>query len=144
MGDINIKKSEALEVLSMKVQCDVCWNRHIFQWLCSLKRSKIFRSTSLHHLHLKENGIELSFVGRCLNGRVFNSIDLLEHRCNLACVSLFYRYYSGFWPSKIRRLTPMNHVFLWNTRQLIAHCMTDKIRSLVGLFVRGIPFVQRL
>ena len=33
MVRINIKKSEALEVPSMKIQYDVRWNRHIFSVL---------------------------------------------------------------------------------------------------------------
>ena len=48
------------------------------------------------------------------NGRVFNSIDSLEHCCNVACVSLFYRYYNRFCSSEIRGLIPENHVFLHN------------------------------
>ena len=53
--------------------------------------------------HPKENGIQLSCIGWFFNvyfdvndGRVSNSIVSLEHRCNLAYVSLFYRYYNGF------------------------------------------------
>ena len=41
-GDVNIKKSEALEVLIIKIQCDIRWNQHIFQCLSFLRRSKIF------------------------------------------------------------------------------------------------------
>ena len=44
--------------------------------------------------------------------RVSNSIDSLEHRCNLACVSLFYCYYN----CKITGLIAVNHVFLCSTR----------------------------
>ena len=98
---INIKKSEALKVLNKKIQCDVCWNRNIFQCLIFLRREKLFWSTSLHHLHPKDNGIQLEFVGRCLNvyfdvnsGKI--SIHSLKHRCNLACVSLFYHYDNEF------------------------------------------------
>ena len=46
MDGINIKKSEALEVLNIKMQCDVRCNRD---------------------LHPKENGIQLLCVGWCLN-----------------------------------------------------------------------------
>ena len=45
MDGINIKKSEAHEVLSINIQCDVRWNRD---------------------LHPKENGIQLSCVRWCL------------------------------------------------------------------------------
>ena len=80
-------------------------------------------STSLQRLHSKEISIQLSCVGQCLNvysdfkdGRVSNSIDTLEHRCNLDCVSLFYRYYNGFCLSKISGLMAVNHELLCNTR----------------------------
>ena len=123
MDGINIKKSEALEVLIMKIQCDVCWNRHIFQCLIFLRWGKTLWSISLHRLRSKENGIQLSCVGRCLNvyfdvndGRLSNSINSLEHRCNLARISLFYCNYNGFCLSKIRGLIAVNHVFLCNTR----------------------------
>ena len=52
------------------------------------------------YLHPKEDSIQFSYVGRCLNvyfvvngGRVFNSIDYIDikHRCNFACVLLFSR-----------------------------------------------------
>ena len=33
---------------------------------------------------------------------------------------------------------------MWSIGQWIAHCMTYKSRSLVGLFVCGTPLVQRL
>ena len=68
-------KSEALQVLSIRIQYDVYWNR----------KGKIFWSTSLHQLQPKEN-IPLSCVGRWLNiyfnvndGRVSNVIDSFEH-----------------------------------------------------------------
>ena len=41
-------------------------------------------------------------------------IDTLEHRCNVACFSLFYRNYKQFYSSEISRLIPENHVFLRN------------------------------
>ena len=78
----------------------------------------------LRHLHSQENGTQLSCVVRCClnmyfdhnDSRVSNSIDALEHRCNLSCVSLFYRYYIGFCSSKIRGFIALNHVFLYNAR----------------------------
>ena len=103
MDGINTKKSEVLKVLIMKIQCDVCWNQHIFQCLIFLKRGKIFLSSYyLRHLHTKENGIQLSRVVRGLNvyldingSRVSNSTDSLEHCCNLACISLFTKNRCG-------------------------------------------------
>ena len=50
------------------------------------------------------------------DGRVSKSINSLEHRCNVVCVSLFYCYYNGFYSCKIRTLVFENHVFLGNTR----------------------------
>ena len=98
----------------------------------ALRRSKIFRSIPLHHLHPIENGIQLSCVGRCFNvyfdvndDRVSNSIDSLEHRCNLACVSLFYSYYNGLCSSKIRGLPPVNHVFVFGRSVSGSHSYRD-------------------
>ena len=60
MGGINMKKPEAFEVQSMKIQCDIRRNRHIFQWISFLRLGKIFWSSCyLHHIHLKENGMRL-------------------------------------------------------------------------------------
>lgn len=50
------------------------------------------------------------------DSRVSNSIDSLEHRRNVACVSLFYRYYNGRCSREIRGLVPDNHIFLRGTR----------------------------
>ena len=33
----------------------------------------------------------------------------------------------------------VNHIRMWSIGQWIAHCMTNKIRYLVGLFVCGTP-----
>ena len=80
MGGINIKKSEALssEALSIKIQCDVCWNR----------QGKIFWSTFLHNLHLKQKGIQLSLVDVCLNVGFFLLLMKVEYptlliHCNI-------------------------------------------------------------
>ena len=161
MDGINIKKSKALEVLIMKIQCDVCWNRHFFLCLIFLRRGKIFSSTSLYHLHSNENGMQFSCVGRCLNvyfdvnsGKI--SIHSLKHRCNLACVSLFYHYDNEFCSNESVDLFPWimyssvtlvflgKHISLWSIGQWIAHSMTDKIYSLVELFACGTPLIQRL
>ena len=61
MVGINIKNSEAVEVLSMKIQCNVPRNPYIFQCLKNGARSYY-----LHNLHPREYGIQLSNVGRCL------------------------------------------------------------------------------
>ena len=48
MGGINIKESEALDILSMNIQCDIRWNWHTFQWISFLRRrKKYFTSADL-------------------------------------------------------------------------------------------------
>ena len=123
MCGINIMKSEAPEVLSMKIQYDVCWNRHVFQCLCFLRQDKVFWSSSSQDLHPKEKSIRLSCVSRCVNvyfdvndGRVSNSIYSLEQLCNLACVPPFCRYCKGFCSSKIRGFISLHHDLLCNSR----------------------------
>ena len=115
----------------MKIQCDGRWNRRIFQCLSFLTFCKNFRfSYYLHHLHPKENEIQFSCMKQCQSilrlldriqkrakllvndGRLSNSIDLLEHRCNVACVSLFNHYYNQFCKSEISGLIAENHGFL--------------------------------
>ena len=49
------------------------------------------------------------------DGKVSNSINSLEQRCNMVCVSLFYRSYNRFFSIKINGLIPENHVVLRNT-----------------------------
>ena len=44
------------------------------------------------------------------DNRVSNCIDSLEHRRNVACVSLFYRYYNGRCSQEIRSLVADNHI----------------------------------
>ena len=58
MDGINNKKSDALEVLSMKIQCNVCC---IFWYLSFWIQCTIFCST---YLDPKENGIQLSCIAR--------------------------------------------------------------------------------
>ncbi|XP_065365379.1 uncharacterized protein LOC135958403 [Calliphora vicina] len=40
------------------------------------------------------------------HSRVSSSIDSLEHRRNVGCVSLFYRYYNDMCSAEIRELVP--------------------------------------
>ena len=69
MGGIN-NQSEALGFLSMEVQCHIRCIQQIFQCLSFFRQSKIFRcSYHLHHLHPKENGIQLSCIDRRHNDR---------------------------------------------------------------------------
>ena len=37
------------------------------------------------------------------DGKVFNSTDSLKNRCNVACISLFYRYYNQFCSSDVSK-----------------------------------------
>ncbi|XP_065365413.1 uncharacterized protein LOC135958439 [Calliphora vicina] len=50
------------------------------------------------------------------DNRVSNSIYSLEHRRNVDCVSLFYRYYNGMCSEEIRELVPDTRSFTRNTR----------------------------
>ena len=47
---------------------------------------------------------------------VSHSIDSLEHRRNVGCISLFYRYYHGKCSSEISELVPSARVFVRSTR----------------------------
>ena len=50
------------------------------------------------------------------DSRVSNSIDSLEHRRSVGCVTLFYRYFNGFCSDEIRDLVPETRTFSRNTR----------------------------
>ena len=50
------------------------------------------------------------------DNRVSNSNDSLQHRRNVACVSLFYRYYNGRFSRELRGLIRDNHIFLYSAR----------------------------
>ena len=78
-----------------------------------------------HHFYLKENEMQFSCVGWCLNvysmtsllfNTISNSIDSLQYRCTLVCVSLFYYYYNRFCSNEISGFISENHMFLCNTR----------------------------
>ena len=76
MGGIDIEESNTLDVLGMRIQCDVRWNEHVFQvskeafkCLGFLKRYKNYFTPSpyyLYHLHPTENGIQLPRIERDL------------------------------------------------------------------------------
>ena len=70
MGGVKIKKSEALEVLSMKIQCDVRCNRYIFQLLGFLRRGKIFWSVPQYLLW--------DFSSMCRRGRNCSFITIMS------------------------------------------------------------------
>ncbi|XP_065363465.1 uncharacterized protein LOC135956806 [Calliphora vicina] len=53
------------------------------------------------------------------DSRVSNSIDSLERRRNVGCVSLFYRYYNGMCSDEIRELVPDTRSFSRNTRSSV-------------------------
>ena len=100
--------------MSMKIQCDVVGidpQCHSF-----LRRGKIFWSSYyLHHIHLKENAIELWCVGYLKVYFDTGSIYSLEHHCNVACVSQFYCYQNRFHSNDRSCLITENHVFLRST-----------------------------
>ena len=77
--------------------------------------SHVWTGTSNSILKLLDRVQEL--VKMLINdNRVSNSIDSLEHRCNVACVSLFYRYYNRKCSRQIRSLIADNQIFLRSTR----------------------------
>ena len=47
---------------------------------------------------------------------VSKSIDSLQHRLNVACVSMFYRYYNVRSSCEVKGLISDNHIFLCSTR----------------------------
>ena len=60
---------------------------------------------------------EASWSKFLINGnRVTNLINSLDHRCNVACSSLFYRYHKGRSSREIWGLVADSHVFLFSTR----------------------------
>ena len=60
-----------------------------------------------------------------------DNIDSLEHRSNVACISLFYRYYNGRCSREIRGLIPNNQIFSHGTRtKSTAQCITGKTHFL--------------
>ena len=69
--------------------------------------------------------------------RISNCIELLEHRGNVACVSLFYLFYNRRCSREIRGLVPDNHIFLRNTHtSRRAHpFMVDCPNALQGKFI---------
>ena len=90
MGGINIKKSKTLEVLSMKIQCDVRWNRFTFQCLNFLRRGRISPSSYyLHHFHPKENDIQLQCEGA--SRYILSLFDLVQVRAtnNLLMMAVY-------------------------------------------------------
>ena len=120
MGSVNIKEADALDVLGMRISCGVSFNDHIFRvskeafkCLSFLKlHRKYFTPSSppyyLQDLYPTSDRVQLSIsILKLLDrvherakllindNRVSNSIDSFEHRRNVACVSLFYRYYNG-------------------------------------------------
>ena len=122
MDGTNIKKSEALGVLSMKIQCEVCWNRHIFSALSSyngtsssdlLLYTTYTRKRMVHNSHVEDDA-SMSMLTLMTVG-----YPTLLIYCNIVAiwiVSLCYRYSNGFCLSKIRGLRAVNHEFLYNTR----------------------------
>ena len=75
------------------------------------------------------------------DNRVSNSIDSLEHRRNVACVSLFSRYYNVRYSREIRGLIPDNHIVLRSTHTsrraypFVVDCALKPHNALPGKFI---------
>ena len=70
----------------------------------------------------------------------FQPLYSLELYCNVVCVSLFYRYYNGFYSIEItHHLTLIflgEYIRLWANNQWIAYCITDKMSFCVTHFLQ--------
>ena len=77
--------------------------------------SHIWASASRSILKLLDRVLERMKV-LINDNRLSNSIGSLEHRHNVACVSLFYRYYKERCSHDRRGLVPDNHIFLRSAR----------------------------
>ena len=97
-------------------------------WLCAFKVQVKWQFTPMKNVFIYCVIVSLSRF--CCNMQSYNfviandnmtkwqsnSIDSLEHRCNMACVSLFYPYYNRRFSREIRGLVPDNPIFLRSTR----------------------------
>ena len=145
MGGININKPEALEVMSKKIQCEVFWNRHIFQCLSFLSGGKIFWSFYyLHQLDPKENGLQFSWIGisRLQTGKSEVAMWLMLH-CSFIITTDFSRtIFLKIMYSYVTFDFLTNHIPMWSIGQWIAQYPADEIRYLVGQFVY-LPWCRR-
>ena len=116
MGGVNIREPEALDVLSIKIQCDAHWNRHIPQCLGCLRRCKKYCSSS-DFLTIYTTYIQIwntTLIYRMLPHRQFWDLSTASRRgrsCLLVRVeypillihwsilTLFYRYLNGIFRS---------------------------------------------
>lgn len=101
---------------------------YLCRWQCNSKQSSYY----LYHLYpaqkwnttvMSEPGLQNIFsssltVAKKLIGdsKVSISISALDHRRNVGCVSLFYRYFKRFCSRKIKALVPKTRKFLRITR----------------------------
>ena len=133
--NLGARSSEALDILSTKIQCAVRWNSHIIRCLGFLREYKKYFTPSsyLHQLYPVEynshvwagDSTAILRVLDCVQERVkvlfnyastSNSIDLFGHRYNVVCASMFYRYCNEFCSTEIKGVLPENRVFLHNNR----------------------------
>ena len=142
-----IEQSDALDVLGMKIQCDVRWTKHVFnvskeafKCLGFLKRcKKYFTPSDLLSIYTTYIRPKMEYNSHIWAGAPKSSLELLdrvqrramvmigdssvsnpvvslEHRRNVGCVSLFYRYFHGVCSSDIRGLIPDVRMFVRDTR----------------------------
>lgn len=147
MGGLDVGESEALDVLGLKIQCDIRWNKHIFnvskeafKCLGFLKRCKrFFTPPDLLNIYTTYIRPKMEFNSHIWSGAPASTLELLdrvqkralkligdssvsstvvslEHRRNVGCVSLFYRYFHGKCSSELHGLIPEMRVFNRTTR----------------------------
>ena len=66
MGGLN-SGSKALDVLTVRNQCNVLWNPRNFKCLSFLRHCKIYFTSTDLLLYSKENGMQVSYTTRFLN-----------------------------------------------------------------------------
>ena len=146
MANVNIEEVDDHDVLGMRMSCVLVGTISFFKWrrkhssafffkwcreffppshLLTIYRtfirprmeynSRVWIGASWSILKLLDRVQEGSKV-LINDNSVSNSIDSLEHRRNVAYVSLFCRYYNGSCSREIRALIPDNHIFLRSTR----------------------------
>ena len=107
-GGRAIAKSETLDVLGTSIRSDLRWDDHVFNvskeaamCLGFLKRYTRPKMEYNSHLWASASKSALDFVDRIQSralkligdDRVASSINSLEHRRNVSCIVLFYKYY---------------------------------------------------
>ena len=101
----------------------ICWNGadntslHPTSLLFTGSLSVFGRSTTLIYGPMERVEVLIN------DSRVSDFVNLLEHRRNMACVSLFYRHYNGRCFREIRSLVLYKHIFLRTNLVLAEHIL---------------------